>query len=83
MVFSFFFNYVESLAEECNLAATVTRDCVGIWDLQTGRLISKLADSPLGAIVTHACMTHDGKLVAIDINLFFEILYFLFGKICS
>lgn len=43
---------------------------MGIWDLQTGRLISKLADSPLGAIVTHACMTHDGKLVAIDINLF-------------
>lgn len=57
------FNYVESLAEECNLAVTVTRDCVGIWDLQTGRLISKLADSPLGAIVTHACITHDGKLV--------------------
>ncbi|KAK1124229.1 hypothetical protein K0M31_006604 [Melipona bicolor] len=52
-----------SLAEECNLAATVTRDCVGIWDLQTGRLISKLADSPLGAIVTHACMTHDGKYI--------------------
>ncbi|XP_076230123.1 NACHT and WD repeat domain-containing protein 2 isoform X3 [Nomia melanderi] len=52
-----------SLAEECNLAAIVTRDCVGIWDLQTGKLISKLADSPLGAIVTHACMTHDGKYV--------------------
>lgn len=54
---------VLSLAEECNLAVTVTRDCVGIWDLQTGRLISKLADSPLGAIVTHACITHDGKSV--------------------
>lgn len=36
---------------------------MGIWDLQTGKLISKLADTPLGAIVTHACMTHDGKLV--------------------
>ncbi|XP_026300938.1 NACHT and WD repeat domain-containing protein 2 isoform X2 [Apis mellifera] len=52
-----------SLAEECNIAAIVTRDCVGIWDLQTGRLISKLADSPLGAIVTHACITHDGKYI--------------------
>ncbi|KAL6427738.1 hypothetical protein ACFW04_008880 [Cataglyphis niger] len=39
-----------SLAEEGNLAITVTRDCVGVWDLQTGKLISKLADSPLGAI---------------------------------
>ncbi|XP_020292680.1 NACHT and WD repeat domain-containing protein 2 isoform X2 [Pseudomyrmex gracilis] len=52
-----------SLAEKGNLAVTVTRDCVGIWDLQTGKLISKLADSPLGAIVTHACITHDSKYI--------------------
>ncbi|XP_046423821.1 NACHT and WD repeat domain-containing protein 2 [Neodiprion fabricii] len=52
-----------SLAEHCNLAATVTRGCVGIWNLQSGRLISKLADSPLGAIVTHACITHNGKYI--------------------
>ncbi|KAL7293010.1 hypothetical protein TKK_0013456 [Trichogramma kaykai] len=52
-----------SLAENCNLAATVTRGCVGVWDLQTGKLISKLADSPLGAIVTHACITQDGKFI--------------------
>lgn len=50
-----------SLAEKGNLAVTVTRDCVGVWDLLTGRLISKLADSPLGAIVTHACITQDSK----------------------
>ncbi|XP_033222269.1 NACHT and WD repeat domain-containing protein 2 [Belonocnema kinseyi] len=50
-----------SLAEHCNLAVTVTRGCVGVWDLQSGRLISKLADSPLGAIVTHASITPDGR----------------------
>jgi hypothetical protein len=50
-----------SLAEEGNLAVTVTRDCVGIWDLLTGKLISKLAASPLGAIVTHACITQNSK----------------------
>ncbi|KAI4484543.1 hypothetical protein M0804_007109 [Polistes exclamans] len=52
-----------SLAQESNLAITVTRDCVGIWDLQLGKLISKLADSPLGAIVTHASITHTGKYI--------------------
>lgn len=43
-----------SLSDDGNLAITVTRSCVGVWELKTGRLISKLADSPLGAIVTHA-----------------------------
>ncbi|XP_014210635.1 NACHT and WD repeat domain-containing protein 2 [Copidosoma floridanum] len=51
------------LAEDCNLAVTVTRGCVGVWDLQCGKLISKLADSPLGAIVTHASITRDGKYI--------------------
>lgn len=52
-----------SLAEHCNLAVTVTRGCVGVWDLQSGKLVSKLADSPLGAIVTHAAITNDGKFI--------------------
>lgn len=43
-----------SLSDDGELAITVTRSCVGVWELKTGRLISKLADSPLGAIVTHA-----------------------------
>ncbi|XP_015115878.1 NACHT and WD repeat domain-containing protein 2 [Diachasma alloeum] len=51
------------LAEDCSLAVTVTRSCVGVWDLQSGKLVSKLADSPLGAIVTHASITHDGKFI--------------------
>lgn len=42
---------------------TVTRGCVGVWDIRQGRLLSKLADSPLGAIVTHAEITSDGKYI--------------------
>lgn len=52
---------MNSLAKDCSLAVTVTRGCVGVWDLQSGKLVSKLADSPLGAIVTHATITHDGR----------------------
>ncbi|XP_066597814.1 NACHT and WD repeat domain-containing protein 2 isoform X2 [Prorops nasuta] len=52
-----------SLAEDCDLAVTVTRGCVGVWDLKSGKLISKLADSPLGAIVTHAVITQNGKYI--------------------
>ncbi|XP_066996019.2 NACHT and WD repeat domain-containing protein 2 [Anabrus simplex] len=46
-----------SLCQSAGLAVTVTRGCVGVWDLQIGRLIARLADSPLGAIVTHALIT--------------------------
>ncbi|XP_034936822.1 NACHT and WD repeat domain-containing protein 2 [Chelonus insularis] len=51
------------LAEDCDLAVTVTRGCVGVWNIQSGKLLSKLADSPLGAIVTFASITHDGKYI--------------------
>ena len=50
-----------SLCQSAGLAITVTRGCVGVWDMQIGRLIARLADSPLGAIVTHAAITADGK----------------------
>lgn len=42
---------------------TVTRGCVGVWEIRTGRLLSKLADSPLGAIVTHAEITPDSRYI--------------------
>ena len=45
------------------MAVTVTRSCVGVWETRTGRLITKLADSPLGAIVTHAEITPDGRYI--------------------
>lgn len=50
-----------SLSDNLSLAVTATRNCVGVWDLRIGKLIAKLADSPLGAIVTHALITKDGK----------------------
>jgi NACHT domain- and WD repeat-containing protein len=40
---------------------TVTRGCVGVWEIKTGRLLTKLADSILGAIVTHAVITPDSR----------------------
>lgn len=45
------------------MAVTVTRSCVGVWEIRTGRLLSKLADSHLGAIVTHSEITPDGKYI--------------------
>lgn len=55
-----FFLASNSLSDT-GLAATVTRSCVGVWELRSGHLLSKLSDSHLGAIVTHAEITPDGK----------------------
>ena len=52
-----------SLSTEKNIAVTVTRGCVGIWDMMTGSLKRKLAYSALGAIVTHAIVTKAGNYV--------------------
>lgn len=52
-----------SLSKDGELAVTVTRGCVGVWEIRTGRLLSKLADSPLGAIVTHAEITPDSRYI--------------------
>ncbi|KAH0810500.1 hypothetical protein GEV33_012289 [Tenebrio molitor] len=52
-----------SLSDDLSLAVTVTRNSVGVWNLRIGKLMSKLADSPLGAIVTHAIITPDGKYI--------------------
>ncbi|XP_031624197.1 uncharacterized protein LOC116341344 [Contarinia nasturtii] len=41
----------------------VTRSCVGVWEIRSGRLLSKLADSHLGAIVTQAEITSDGRYI--------------------
>ena len=52
-----------SLCTAKGIAVTVTRGCIGIWDLLTGKLKSKMADSALGAIITHAIVTSDGKYI--------------------
>lgn len=50
-----------NLSLDLRFGVTVTRSCVGVWDLLNGKLIAKLADSPLGAIVTNAVITPEGK----------------------
>lgn len=52
-----------SLSDDGELAVTVTRSCIGVWELKTGRLLARLADSPLGAIVTHAELTPNGRYI--------------------
>ena len=52
-----------SLSTNAGIAVTVTRGCIGVWNLLTGKLMSKLADSALGAIVTHAKVTSCGKFI--------------------
>lgn len=52
-----------SLGKDTDLAVTVTRGCVGVWNIIQGRLLAKLADSPLGAIVTKAEITNNGKYI--------------------
>lgn len=53
--------FIFSVCQEAGLAVTVTRGFVGVWDMQAGHLMSQLADSPLGAIVTNALITPSGK----------------------
>lgn len=48
---------------QTDMAATVTRGCIGVWNIRSGQLLTKLADSHLGAIVTHAEITPDGRYI--------------------
>jgi WD40 repeat protein len=60
---------IESITFGTEVAASVTRSTVGVWDLKTGKLINSLAYSPIGAIVTHAVISLDGyKLVSVESN---------------
>ena len=52
-----------SLSTEAGIAITATRSCIGIWEMLTGKLRSRLADSQLGAIVTHVAVNPPGELI--------------------
>ena len=52
-----------SLGRDVNLAATTTRNCVGIWNLDDGRLQKTLANSQHSSIITHAVLVGNGKHV--------------------
>ena len=53
-----------SISTKAGIAVTVTRSCVGIWDFRTGKLKFTLANTALGAIVTHAVVNDEGDHVA-------------------
>jgi hypothetical protein len=44
-------------------AAARSRNSVVLWDLDTGRIIRKVSNTVLGAVVTQAALTADGKLL--------------------
>jgi WD40 repeat protein len=52
-----------SFSSAKNIAITVTRNCVGIWSLDSAKLWTNLSDSKIGAIVTHALITDNGKYI--------------------
>merc|ERR1711892_1465134 len=49
-----------SISTSAQIAVVVTRSCIGIWDFMTGKLKFKLANSALGAIITHALVNEEG-----------------------
>ena len=52
-----------SVSTQAQIAVTVTRSCVGVWDYMTGKLKYTLANSSLGAIITHAVVTETGEYI--------------------
>ena len=67
-----------SISTSAGIAVVVTRSCIGVWDFMTGQVFGSfyifsqettsvqlkytLANSALGAIITHALVTEDGGL---------------------
>jgi len=43
----------------------VTRSNVGIWDLTTGELKHKISKAPVGAVITEAIISSDGKTLVV------------------
>ncbi|XP_064648000.1 NACHT and WD repeat domain-containing protein 2-like [Lineus longissimus] len=52
-----------SIAANAYVGATVARNCVGIWNLETGELKSTLAHTGASAIVSHALITANAEYV--------------------
>ena len=49
---------------DTNSSLDICRSCIGVWDLMLGKLLYTLANSSLGAIITHAVVTEDGTHLA-------------------
>ena len=62
-----------SISTSTGIAVVVTRSCIGVWDFMTGQLKYTLANSALGAIITHALVNEEGSyIVAAESG---EVLY--------
>ena len=51
------------LAANAYIGVTTTRNCVGVWNLESGKLMKTLANSQRSSIVTHSVITADAKYV--------------------
>ena len=49
------------VSENLTFVAAKTRNCICIWNTETGKIVKKIADAMLGAVVTHAALTKDGQ----------------------
>ena len=52
-----------SMSVATGIAVTATRGCIGIWEILTGKLQARLANSSYGAIVSHAIVTKKGDYI--------------------
>lgn len=52
-----------SMSADTGLAVTASRGCIGVWDILTGKLQARLANSAYGAIVSHAIVTKKGDYI--------------------
>lgn len=52
-----------NISTSAQIAVVVTRSCIGIWDFMTGELKARLANSALGAIITHALVNEEGSYI--------------------
>lgn len=52
-----------SLSADATVAVTTTRSCVGVWNLETGRVMQRLVCGQHTTRVTHSIVTSDARFV--------------------
>ena len=52
-----------SMSVDAGIAVTATRGCIGVWEILTGKLQARLANSSYGAIISHATVTKTGNYI--------------------
>ena len=51
------------LASEVPLCVTTSRNCVGVWNLENGKLLKTFGTTTSTSVITEAVITNDGKYV--------------------